>query len=504
MITTNILSWEQTPMFLHLFKTKLKETITMYELILKKQKNKPKFDELFKMITDLKDFLDEEADFKDDAWKKNLDVIIDFQDDDGSFKLYDSYKIPSDARVDFIYVPTYICTAILMKAYLTDYGSFTMKAQSALKKGLKLSCAKGLRGHGFEAFKGQIEALNIFMKAGVKEFTDLHPGLSPEFTEMIEKIVSIYKDKILASDFTGPWGESYEDDIKTVAEYFCERQVLVYGTLMKGEANHGYLENSEYLGTILLPGYDMYDVGWYPAIVSGDGLAVAEAYAVPVEDMPAIDMLEGEGSLYAKRCERIALNGEMTFAYVYVFLRDVSNLKRIPSWKEHLWYVSYGSNMLKERFNCYIEGGSYEGSTPREPCRDTTPPAAVKTVEIPYDMYFGNHSRSWEYGGVSFLDTSKKGNALGVAYLITKEQFDHVAAQENGGRYPEEGYNWYENIIALETMDGFEVKTITNNVLREYNEPCQAYLDTLHQGIKKNWPEMSDEDIDDYLNRCIK
>lgn len=491
-------------MFLHLFKTKLKETITMYELILKKQKNKPKFDELFKMITDLKDFLDEEADFKDDAWKKNLDVIIDFQDDDGSFKLYDSYKIPSDARVDFIYVPTYICTAILMKAYLTDYGSFTMKAQSALKKGLKLSCAKGLRGHGFEAFKGQIEALNIFMKAGVKEFTDLHPGLCPEFTEMIEKIVSIYKDKILASDFTGPWGESYEDDIKTVAEYFCERQVLVYGTLMKGEANHGYLENSEYLGTILLPGYDMYDVGWYPAIVSGDGLAVAEAYAVPVEDMPAIDMLEGEGSLYAKRCERIALNGEMTFAYVYVFLRDVSNLKRIPSWKEHLWYVSYGSNMLYERFMCYIEGGSFEESRPHPACRDTAPPVEVRAIDIPYGMYFANKSGSWQGKGVSFLDVTQKGHALGVAYLITKEQFDHVVYRENAGRHQNKVCGWYEDTVTIGEMDGFEVKTITNIDLRECNRPCEDYLETLRRGIRQNWPEMSDEEIEDYLNSCMR
>ena len=160
--------------------------------------------------------------------------------------------------------------------------------------------------------------------------------------------------------------------------------------------------------------------------------------------------------------------------------------------------------MLKKRFDCYIKGGSCEGSTPREPCRDRTPPAAVKTVEIPYGMYFGNHLGSWDYGGVSFLDTSKKGSAVGAAYLITKEQFDHVAAQENGGRYSEEGYNWYENIIAHETMDGFEVKTITNNIPREYNEPCRAYLDTMHQGIKENWPEMSDEDIDDYLNNCIR
>jgi len=477
----------------------------MNELILKKQiNNVPKFDELFQMIAGLKDFLDEEADFKDANWKKNLDIIIDFQDDDGSFKFFESRKIPVEAVVDFIYTPTYLCTAILMKAYMTDSDSFTLKAESALKKGLKMSTCKNLRGHGYEAFKGQIEALNIFMKAGVKEFIDLHSDLSPEFAEMIDKIVSSYKDKILSSDYTGMWGESYEDDIKSVTEYFCQRQVLVYGTLMKGEGNHGYLENSTYLGTTILAGYDMYDVGWYPAIVDGDGLAIVEAYQVPLEDMPSIDALEGEGSLYTKRCESITLNGEGTFAYVYVFLRDVSDLKKISSWKEYVWYVSYGSNMLYERFMCYIQGGSFEASRPHPPCRDTTPPVEVRPIDIPYGMYFGNESGSWQGKGVSFLDTTKRGHALGVAYLITKDQFDHVVYRENAGRHQNKLYGWYEDTITLGEMDGFEVKTITNTDIRQYNEPCEDYLETLRRGIRENWPEMSDEDIEDYLNSCMR
>ena len=34
-----------------------------------------------------------------------------------------------------------------------------------------------------------------------------------------------------------------------------------------------------------------------------------------------------------------------------------SGLERIASWKDdYVWYVSYGSNMLRERFLCYIKG----------------------------------------------------------------------------------------------------------------------------------------------------
>ena len=476
-------------------------------LKLQKQKcNEPKFDELDKMICDLESFFNEDPDFKDIIWQKNFNTILDFQDDDGSFKLFDSFKLPSDARVDFCYIPTYLCTATLIKAFLTDSNEFTPKSKLGLFKGLEASCARNLRGHGYEAFKGQIEAINIFIKAGLNEFIDLYPDLCPEFSEMIKKIISDFKDRESQENFLGPWGESYEDEIKSINEYFSQRKVFVYGTLMSGEGNHGYLDGSTCLGKAFIEGYDMYNVGWYPAIVPGDSLVIGELYQVPIEDIPSIDALEGEGSLYAKRCETVTYaDGKTTFALVYVYLRDVSSLERIPAWGEdYVWYVSYGSNMLRERFLCYIEGGSYEGSRYHPPCDDTTLPIAVKAIEVPFDMYFGNYSASWQNGGVSFLDTTRRGNALAVAYLITKDQFRHVSCEENSGRCPRKGYEWYEDIISLGRMDGFEVKTITNNNLRDYNEPSEAYWDTLLKGIKENWPEKSDGEIEAYLRNCIR
>ena len=477
----------------------------MNMLKLKKQ-SKPDFREFSAMICGLRDFLDETPDFSNVEWRKNLDAIVDFQDDDGSFKLFDSFNIPSDARVDFCYIPTYICTAALMKAYLLNGDSFGLREKSALIYGLKMSCARNLRGHGYEALKGQIEALNLFMTSGLREFLDLHSDLCPEFTEMIGKIISKFRDMEASEKFTGPWNESYEAEIRDVNEYFSTRKVFVYGTLMKGEANHGYLENSICLGKATVKGYDMYDVGWYPAITPGDNLIIGELYCLPLSDIASIDMLEGEGSLYAKKCETVTCDdGNETLAYVYVYLGDVSNLKKISAWgEEYVWYVSYGSNMLKERFMCYIEGGSFDQSRYHPPCEDAAPPVAIKAIEIPYAMYFGNVSGSWHGSGVSFLDVTRKGKALGVAYLITKNQFEHVVFRENGGRKPQHEYGWYEDIIDLGCMDGFEVKSITNKDLRDYNEPYSEYLETLKRGIHENWPEMTDEEIEDYLDSCIR
>ena len=127
--------------------------------------------------------------------------------------------------------------------------------------------------------------------------------------------------------------------------------------------------------------------------------------------------------------------------------------------------------------------------------------AAEEGVDV--DMYFRNSSGSWGGKGVSFLDTSQPGHALGVAYLITREQFEHVACQENGGCPPEYS-SWYNTKVSLGSLDGCEAFTITNDSVTNFNDPSEEYLKTLHRGIAEHYPEMHNEEIDRYLTNCIR
>ena len=59
---------------------------------------------------------------------------------------------------------------------------------------------------------------------------------------MIDKIISKFGDMESKEDFLGPCGKNYEDEIRAIKEYFSQRNVFVYGTLMSGEINHGHLK----------------------------------------------------------------------------------------------------------------------------------------------------------------------------------------------------------------------------------------------------------------------
>jgi hypothetical protein len=166
--------------------------------------------------------------------------------------------------------------------------------------------------------------------------------------------------------------------------------------------------------------------------------------------------------------------------------------------KEYVWYASYGSNMLYERFMYYIKGGYYEFNNKTYPgCKDKTLPKADKPVIIPYIMYFGNQSASWGNGGVSFLDLNTPGKSLGRMYLVTREQFDDIHDQE--GKHK----NWYNEICELGEFGGYNIMTFNNKSNSEVCMPSEKYLDVVKSGVRETYSEMSNFEIMGYFVDCV-
>ena len=95
-----------------------------------------------------------------------------------------------------------------------------------------------------------------------------------------------------------------------------------------------------------------------------------------------------------------------------------------------LWYASYGSNMERDRFHCYLAGGCPPGATRTYPgARDRTLAGDPQPVRLDGSVYFAWQSPTWG-GGIAFYDPDAPGQSIGVAYPLTLGQFSDVAAQE--------------------------------------------------------------------------
>lgn len=424
--------------------------------------------------------------------------------------------MPSDSRVRYFYEPTYLAACILLQAKLQGVERvLTLSGfDECFRKMLHGSTGRGFQGAGYDDFRGLLHSLNLFYEAGVLEFLEKFPSYAPSFTRAFQAAQDYLSWRCRKEKVLGSWGEEYTEEAKGLLEKLRGEKktmrIFVYGTLMKGNRNHdAFLKESTFLGEAVLRDYVLYHLGSYPGIKEEkDSSVKGEVYEVSPETLKRIHLLEGEGELYAYCEVPVWQDGVMLYPVgTYVYLPEVSGMKKVPyaeqPWQpqeELIWYVSYGSNMLFERFRCYLEGGRFRGNgREHTPCSSTRLPARKKAVKLPYSVYYGERSFSWENLGVAFLDTSKPGKAYGVAYLITKTQYLHILREENGGRVPQKDSSWYGYEIMLKEIEGIPAMTFTSKSVRTKNDAGPLYKSVLLEGLIENYPKADKKELEEYV-----
>ncbi|MDQ0291903.1 gamma-glutamylcyclotransferase family protein [Oligosphaera ethanolica] len=96
--------------------------------------------------------------------------------------------------------------------------------------------------------------------------------------------------------------------------------LIVNGTLMRGEPNSHFCRNATFISPCDIAG-TLSDTGWgFPAFVpDGQGVVKAEFVVLPVADRPAIDRLENHPHLYTRRQIEARLpDGSIEVGWVYV------------------------------------------------------------------------------------------------------------------------------------------------------------------------------------------
>lgn len=469
--------------------------------------------EMDAQMDELRRFRDEGL-FHDEDWDQSVESILNFQLEDGSFGFDDPSQMPSDARVDYVFRPSYACCQVLMR-YLLEGGQ-AKRAVEALGRGLTFCCTRHLMGHGYKGLRQQLEDVGDFVRCGALKLERRFTNMCPEFFALIESIGREYEERIRRCDVFEGFGEYIAVDLMRVSRVLGHEErvpVFVYGTLLTGMSNASIIAESSYLGEGVVEGFTLYDLGSYPGIrhsvAVGDceSMVYGEVRLVDFETLESLNRLEGEGCLYTAERVRVRVGKQHIAAISYVYRRSVDETGKIPDAlqpycrfarmrKGFVWYVSYGSNILYERFMCYIGGGRCRFNGRVYPgCDDATPPLASMIVRLPYPVYFGNDSSSWDGSGVAFLDLDGSGDSLARAYLITREQFEQIHDME--GR----GASWYPDKIQVDTWAGIPVVTFTNRSPRPRKAPSEAYLDVMRAGLREAYFAMNPTRIDAYLEK---
>jgi gamma-glutamylaminecyclotransferase len=94
-------------------------------------------------------------------------------------------------------------------------------------------------------------------------------------------------------------------------------KLFVYGSLLKGQSNHGRLMGSRWIAACRTePSYTLVDLGDYPALLEGGTMCVAgEVYEVDNATLASIDAFEGHPGLYKRSPVRLE-GGETVVGYL--------------------------------------------------------------------------------------------------------------------------------------------------------------------------------------------
>ncbi len=196
-----------------------------------------------------------------------------------------------------------------------------------------------------------------------------------------------------------------------------------------------------------------------------------------------------------------------------------------------VWYFSYGSNMLFERFKLYIVGGnsplvgrSYVG------CSNKNLPNKIEFLKIPHELYFAKSAPFWDGGAIAFIKSKPSASkfSYGKAYLISKDQFFEIINQENtqfSSKYLSKSYSEmidfeelkkskyieigpqdenieYGKVMYLGNKDKFPIVTFTSKHdfdENEINQPSYGYLSVIIRGLLEYKKFSSIENIHSYL-----
>ncbi len=92
-------------------------------------------------------------------------------------------------------------------------------------------------------------------------------------------------------------------------------KVAVYGSLRAGFGNHRLLSQAKFLKEAVAQGFEMVDLGAFPAVYPEEASAVkVEVYEVDDETLQNLDFLEGHPRFY--RREEVVVDKEEVFMYV--------------------------------------------------------------------------------------------------------------------------------------------------------------------------------------------
>ena len=177
--------------------------------------------------------------------EKMASYLVKGQKADGSWSVIDDYKVDSDIRVAYAYMPTYFATAALIAADLKVNFKKGSIEKNALVSGLIFATGRNLVGHGYDATASLLEAIAIYKNAGVYKWMRENREFAEEFCNMFEEHIQTFRHLVESGRTVSDWNRDFrnsflrspfqtgteilEKNLKKRSQIMRQMQIHMYG-----------------------------------------------------------------------------------------------------------------------------------------------------------------------------------------------------------------------------------------------------------------------------------
>ena len=281
------------------------------------------------------------------------------------FGFWNPREMPSDCRVAYVYEPTYIATAILIKACLL-YPEFlgTVIPEEEMRSCMLACTGRNFHGSGPSDLKGAVETVGLFTGAGANLFLELHPGICEEFAHCYDMWLWTFEQGIEKGVLQGAWGDSYLEEAKAIMEEAKaslhvdneddDRYYIAYGSNLNVARMAERCPDAEVVGTGKLRDMQLL----FKGSMTGNYLTVeyAQDSEVPVaiwkvsgQDEVNLDRYEGYPRFYYKKEIPLEVKdvktGELRIMNTFIYIMHEERILGVPE----EWYM----NICKEGYRTF-------------------------------------------------------------------------------------------------------------------------------------------------------
>ena len=179
---------------------------------------------------------------------KLMHELLMLQKEDGSFSVIDNYRVDMDIRIFYVYEPTYYATAAMMYIQTRDNSRMSDREKAALLKGLSFVEGRHLSGHGYDATRQQLQALQIYKNAGLYDWLLQFGDTASAFISMINGIIERYREAVKTGRTISDWNVDFRQDFEKEVTDYEEAMVpevwyACYGSNMSSARFMRYISN---------------------------------------------------------------------------------------------------------------------------------------------------------------------------------------------------------------------------------------------------------------------